>query len=332
MVKIAVVGAGAWGNNLVRNYASVPGGELYAVCDTDPARLARLARLYPGTKMTGDLDEVLSDPQVDGVVIAAPAVLHYEIAKKSLLAGKHTYVEKPLALRVEHAEELVELSKRQGRILMVGHLLEYHPAVVYLKKLVDSGELGRIYYIYSQRVNLGKIRSDENALWSFAPHDVSIILMLLGKGPKRVAASGQAYLQKGIEDVVFLIMHFDDGVMAQVQVSWLDPHKIRRTTVVGSKKMVVFDDQEATEKIKIYDKGVKGGEVLPYGLQLRFGDIHVPWMDMTEPLAIECRHFVECIAEGGKTPRTDGEDGLRVVRVLDAAQRSLRSGGAPVDL
>ena len=332
MVKIAVVGAGAWGRNLVRNYATVPGGGLYACCDTDPKQREKLARQYPGAKVTGNLDEVLSDPAVDGVVIAAPAVAHYELAKKSLLAGKHTYVEKPLTLRVEHAEELVELSHKQGRILMVGHLLEYHPAVLYLKKLIDSGELGKVYYLYSQRVNLGKIRSDENALWSFAPHDISIILMLLGKAPTRVLASGQAYLQKKIEDVVFLIMHFDDGVMAQIQVSWLDPHKIRRTTVVGSRKMVVFDDQEATDKIKIYDRGVKeAGEVVSYGLQVRFGDIHVPWMDMTEPLAIECKQFVDSIREG-VPPRTDGEDGLRVVRVLDAAQRSLDSGGASVEL
>ncbi len=249
-----------------------------------------------------------------------------------LEAGKDVYVEKPLTLEVAHAEELCKLAKERNLILMVGHLLLYHPGVQYMKKMVTDGTLGEVYYIYCQRVNLGKVRKDENALWSFAPHDLSVVLHLLGMEPTDVCARGSDFLQKGIEDVVFVDLKFPGGKMAHVHVSWLDPHKLRKFTVVGSQKMVVFDDMDASEKIKVYDKGVdRAGEVVAYGdsLTVRNGDILIPKISLQEPLKLECAHFVECVRDR-KKPLTDGLDGLRVVKVLDAAQRSLKNGGTPV--
>jgi predicted dehydrogenase len=331
---IAVVGTGDWGANLVRNFANVKGGKLVALCDADAKRLAKSAAQYPGVRALGDAREVADAKDIDAVVVSASAVSHYPLAKLLLEAGKDVYVEKPLTLRVDHAEELVQLANDRGRILMVGHLLLYHPAVQYLKRMVDGGALGDVLYIYSQRVNLGKVRKDENALWSFAPHDLSVILHLLGMEPIDVVARGSAFLQAKVEDVVFVDLRFPDGKLAHVHVSWLDPHKLRKFTVVGSQKMVVFDDMEASEKIRVYDKGVdKGGQVVPYGdaLTVRSGDILIPQISLQEPLRIECQHFVDCVRERRK-PLTDGADGLRVVRVLAAAQASLERGGAPVAL
>ena len=331
-IGIAVVGTGDWGANLVRNFASLPGARLVAVCDSDARRLQAAASRHPGVRARADVEDIAADPDVRGVVIAASAASHHALAKRLIEAAKDIYVEKPLTLRVDHAEELVALAAKNGRILMVGHLLLHHPAVRFLKDMVAKGELGDVQYVYSQRVNLGKVRRDENALWSFAPHDLSVILHLLGQEPLDVAARGSAYLQPGVEDAVFVHLRFPDGKMAHVHVSWLDPHKLRKFTVVGSKKMVVFDDMEASEKIRVYDKGVdKGGEVVGYGdsLTVRSGDIWIPKLSLQEPLRIECQHFVDCIRER-KTPLTDGRDGLRVVKVLAAAQASLESGGAPV--
>jgi predicted dehydrogenase len=276
---------------------------------------------------------VARDPEVQGAVVSASAASHYPLARTLLEAGKDVYVEKPLALEVAHAEELVRLARERSRILMVGHLLLYHPAVRYVKDLIARGDLGEVYYIYSQRVNLGKVRSDENALWSFAPHDLSVILHLLDLEPVDVVARGSAFLQSEVEDVVFVDLRFPNGRIAHVHVSWLDPHKLRKFTVVGSRKMVVFDDMEASEKVKIYDKGVEQGRIVSYGesLTVRSGDIVIPKISLQEPLAIECRHFVECVRDR-KPPLTPGEDGLRVVRVLAAAQASLEQGGAPVPL
>lgn len=331
-VGIAVVGTGDWGANLVRNFASLPGCRLVALCDSDPKRLARSAAQVPGARPVSHIDELASAGDVQGVVVSASAVSHYPLAKVLLEAGKDVYVEKPLTLQVAHAEELVRLARQKGRILMVGHLLLHHPGVRYLKAMVDRGELGDLYYIYSQRVNLGKVRKDENALWSFAPHDISVILHLLGMEPLDVVARGSAFLQGTVQDVVFADLRFPGGKMAHVHVSWLDPHKLRKFTVVGSQKMVVFDDMEASEKIRIYDKGVdKGGQVLSYddALTVRSGDIVIPRISLQEPLKIECQHFIDCVRER-KTPLTDGVDGLRVVKVLAAAQASLDQGGAPV--
>ena len=331
-IGIAVVGTGDWGANLVRNFSRLPGSRLVALCESDPQRLAKTVAQYPGTRPHAHVDEICASADIQGVVVAASAVSHFPLAKQLLEAGKDVYVEKPLTLKVRDAEELVRLARERNRILMVGHLLIYHPGVQYLKKMVDQGELGDIHYIYSQRVNLGKVRRDENALWSFAPHDLSVVLHLLDTEPIDVVARGSAFLQPKVEDVVFVDLRFPGGKLAHVHVSWLDPHKLRKFTVVGSQKMVVFDDMEASEKIRIYDKGVdRGGEIVGYGdaLTVRSGDILIPKISLQEPLTLECRHFVDCIRER-KTPLTDGNGGLRVVRVLAAAQASLEQGGAPV--
>ena len=333
-VGIAVVGTGDWGANLVRNFANLPGARLVALHDSDPQRLKKSSAQHPGARATATLDELLSATDVDAAVVAASAVSHYPLARALLEAGKDVFVEKPLALSVAHAEELVELARARGRILMIGHLLLFHPAVRYLKAMVERGELGDLFYLYSQRVNLGKVRRDENALWSFAPHDLSVILHLLGMEPIDVVARGSAFLQGSVEDVVFVDLRFPGGRLAHLHVSWLDPHKLRKFTVVGSRKMVVFDDMEASEKVKIYDKGVdRAGEVVSYGdaLTVRSGDILIPKISLQEPLRLECQHFVECVRER-RTPLTDGVSGLQVVRVLAAAQTSLEQGGAPVRL
>jgi predicted dehydrogenase len=265
-------------------------------------------------------------------VIATTASTHYDLCKAALQAGKDVYVEKPFVLYVSQAEELIRIAEQEGRILMIGHLLEYHPVMKQLKRLIDSKALGDIYYIYNQRVNLGTVRGDENALWNFAPHDISSVLYLLGKEPSDVSARGQSYLQRGIEDVVFLTLNFDGQSLAHIHVSWLDPHKIRKITIVGSKRMAVFDDLESTEKLKIYDKSAEHNtdyDTFAEYITLRFGDITIPYMKIDEPLRLECLHFLECIRER-KQPLSDGRDGLRVVKVLDAAQRSLQKNGVPI--
>ena len=331
-IGIAVVGTGDWGANLVRNFANLAGARLVTVCDADPQRLAKTAAQYPGVRAVADVADVARDPEGQGVVVAASAVSHYPLAKALLEAGKDVYVEKPLTLEVAHAEELCRLAKQKGRVLMVGHLLLYHPGVQYMKKMVADKQIGDLLYIYCQRVNLGKVRKDENALWSFAPHDLSVILHLMDQEPVDVAARGAAFLQPGVEDVVFVDLRFPSGQTAHVHVSWLDPHKLRKFTVVGTQKMVVFDDMEASEKIKVYDKGVdRAGQVVSYGdaLTVRSGDILIPKISLQEPLKLQCQHFVECVRDR-KRPLTDGLGGLRVVKVLDAAQRSLKSGGMPV--
>jgi len=326
MINIACVGAGAWGKNLVRNFATLPGARLVYCCDLDEAVLRHISSLYPGCKVTTSYKEVVKDSAVDAIVIATPSSAHYSQALQALQAGKHTYVEKPLTLDSSQAEELVSLASEKRLKLMVGHLLLYHPAIAKLKELVDAGELGEVYYLYSQRTNLGRIRSDESALWSFAPHDISVAIHLLGKEPQFVSADGQAYLQAGIEDVVFVTMHFPGAKMAHIQVSWLDPHKVRRITVVGSRKMVVFDDIETMEKLKVYDKGARVPSYDSYGdsITLRFGDIYSPRIDMTEPLRLECQHFLDCIRDD-RQPLTDGVSGLQVVRALEKAEASLRA-------
>jgi len=283
--------------------------------------------------MVENLEPIVQDPEVRGVVVASSALSHYPLSKEILQADKDVLVEKPMALSVKDAEEMIEISERRKRILMVGHLLIYHPVVDRLKDMVISGELGKVYYIYTQRVNLGVIRKDENALLSFAPHDVSVILYLLEEEPVMVTGCGESYIQKGIEDVAFLGLQFSDGKMANIHLSWLDPHKLRKITIVGSKKMVVFDDMEVSEKLKVYDKGVKNLSYDTYGeyLSLRFGDITIPSVKMTEPLRAEAEHFIHSI-ESRKEPKTGGRDGLKVVRVLMAAQESLKKKGFPVSL
>ncbi len=333
VLNVAVVGAGYWGQNLVRNFAAAQRCLLKYVCDLDAGVLALHRRRFPFVETTPDVATVLDDPQVQAVVIATPVLTHFDIARQALQAGKHVYVEKPLTLRAAEARELIELAGQTRRKLMVGHLLEYHPAVVYLKAMLDGGWLGEPYYMYTQRVNLGIVRQKENAWWSLAPHDISVVCHLLGSEPAAVAAHGQGYLQKDIEDVVFATIQFADGKMAHLHCSWLDPHKIRKMTVVGPEKMVTFDDMEATEKIRVYDKGaaVRPDLTTSYAdlISLRFGDIVIPKIAASEPLSLECQHFIDCVLDN-QPVRSDGADGLRVVQVLEAGQKSLKSHGAPV--
>ncbi len=332
MIKLAVVGVGGWGKNLARNYFQIPECDLKYICDTNAAKLKQLQAQLPGTGTCSKFDEILMDPEIQAVVVATPAPTHYTLCKAALQAGKDVYVEKPFVLNVDEAEELITIAEQKQQILMVGHLLEYHPIITQLKQMIDSGELGNVYYIYNQRVNLGTVRTDENALWNFAPHDISSILYLLGKEPTDVAARGQGYLQNGIEDVVFVTLNFNDNSMAHIHVSWLDPHKVRKITIVGSKKMAVFDDLESNEKLRIYDKGAANNSdynTFAEYISLRFGDITIPYVKIGEPLRLECEHFLECVRER-KQPLSDGYDGLRVTRVLDAAERSLKNNGIPI--
>lgn len=330
MVRVGMVGLGAWGWNVARNFATMRECQLVACCDSDVKRRESAARAWPGVKPVEDFDELLQQ-DIEAVVIASPAVTHYPLAKQAMLAGKDVFVEKPFALSVRDAEELAELGDKHNRILMVGHLLEYHPVVRRLRNMIQKNELGPVYYIYTQRVNLGRIRGDENALWSFAPHDISQILFMLDMEPTDVSARGQSYIQDGIEDVVFLSLFFENRVMAHIHLSWLDPHKVRKTTIVGQDKMAVFDDAEATEKLRIYDNHAEAPQAKSYGeaIQVRFGDILIPRVETAEPLQLECKHFIECVANR-TTPLTDSQDGLRVIRIIEAAQRSLDQDGVPV--
>jgi predicted dehydrogenase len=333
-VRIAVVGAGAWGINHVRAMSRIKGAELVMVCDSSEAALDRARALAPRARLAANLGDALSAADVDAVVLATPASDHAEQARMALNAGKHVLVEKPLALSAADAHAVVAAAETHKRLLMIGHLMLFHPAVEKLKEMIDKGELGRIFYIYALRVNLGRVRQDENALWSLAPHDVSMIEYLLSDEPESVSARGGTYLQSRIEDVVFVNLRFRSGVSAQIQVSWLDPRKERRLTIVGSQKMVEFDDVHPVEKIRIYDKGVdRPPAFTEYAqfLSIRSGDIHIPQVPMVEPLERECLHFIECVRDG-KRPLTDGYSALRVVRVLEAAQKSLESDGAPVVL
>jgi predicted dehydrogenase len=310
------------------------GAELVMVCDSCEAARARAAGIAPQARLGQDLADALAAADVDAVVLATPAKDHAEQARMVLNANKHVLVEKPIALDAADAHAVVSAAETHKRVLMVGHLMLFHPAVEKLKAMIDSGELGRIFYIYSVRVNLGRVRQDENALWSLAPHDVSMIEYLLGDEPDSVSARGGTYLQSRIEDVVFVNLRFRSGVTAQIQVSWLDPRKERRLTIVGSQKMVEFDDVHPVEKIRIYDKGVDRPptftEYAQY-LSIRNGDIHIPQIPMVEPLERQTRHFLDCITQGTR-PLTDGHSALRVVRVLEAAQKSLESDGAPVSV
>ncbi len=332
-MKLGLIGLGTWGKNLLRNFSNLPDCEVLICCDQEKEQLKKIKDIYPDYRYVQNYKEVLEDKNIDAVVIATPPESHFKIAYQAITYEKDVFVEKPMVLKVDEGEKLVRLAQDKERILMVGHIMEYHSAVLKLKEFVKNGELGDIYYLYATRVNLGKVRDIENALWSFAPHDISMILYLLTKEPKTVTATGQCYLQKkrGIEDVAFLTLHFDDGVMAHIHVSWLDPHKERKLTIVGNKKMAVFDDMRSAEKIWIYDKGVETKlDYNTYGeyLSLRFGDILIPKIDSAEPLKAECQHFLQCVKDRN-TPRSDGEDGLRVLKVLDAAQRSLQKGGTP---
>ena len=324
-----MIGAGAWGKNHVRTLAALTETELAAVCDLDPAVREQVQRQHPGVFVTDSPAALLE--RVEAVVVASTARTHAALGRAAVDAGIPALIEKPFALTVADAESLAEAAAARGVPILAGHLLEYHPVVERLRALVTEGALGTLYYLYSQRVNLGQVRPDENALWSFGPHDISVALFLLGDCPRSVTALGRSYLQPGIEDVVFLTMAFDSGVVAHAQMSWLDPHKERRLTLVGSRQMAVFDDMVPREKLRIYDKGVERPEYRSWGesLAVREGDIFIPRVSNAEPLAVQLKHFAQ-VVRGQAVPRADAADGVRVVRVLDAASRSLAQGGMPV--
>jgi predicted dehydrogenase len=323
-IRIGVAGLGYWGPNLARNFAALPGCELTWLCDPAPPARQRLAALYPQARLAAELDPLLDDPALDAVALATPVRAHAEQAVRVLESGKHCFVEKPLAQSIDEAQRAVEAAACAGRVLMVGHLLEYHPGVRKLKELSDSGELGEIYYIYGNRLNLGKLRTDENALWSLGAHDVSVLLHLAGEEPIEVIARGESFVQPGVEDVVFCFLRFASGLSAHLHLSWLDPHKERRFTLVGAQRMATFDDMAIEGKVTVYDKGFDQ-EAEGYGEYItRSGEIFCPWISNQEPLRIECEHFLTCLAEG-RTPLSDGASGLRVVRVLAQLQESLRA-------
>jgi predicted dehydrogenase len=311
MTRLAQVGLGQWGKNLARNFADL--ADLAWLCDLDDAQHDGLAQRYPQARLTSNFDDVLADESVEGVVIATPVPTHYELARRALEAGKHVFVEKPPAMRGAELEELCDLSEERGLVLMPGHLLLYHPGVKKLKEIVGSGELGDVLYVYGNRQNLGTFRTNENALWSLGVHDLSVLLYLIEEEPSDVRAHGNAFLTGGVEDVVFCYLNFPSGKMAHMHLSWLDPHKIRRITVVGNDRMAVFDDMERDRKITVYDNW-----------RTRTGDVYSPKVESTEPLRLECGHFLRLVAGEGD-PHKAARDAVPVVRALEQLQASLES-------
>lgn len=324
MINLAVIGAGNWGENHIRTLLNIKDCTLKCVCDIDKEKLEIIRRNFPFVKTTLEPNQLLEDYEINGVIIASSSDTHFSLAKLALEYNKDVLVEKPLTLDSTSAEELIRLADEKQRILMVGHLLIFHPAIKKIKALIKSGELGEIYYLYSQRLNLGSIRKKESSLWSLAPHDVSVALYLLEEEPDYISAYGESYIQSDINDVVFLNLHFPNKKIANIHISWLDPHKIRKLTIVGSKEMVVFDDMESREKIRIYDKGVENRVYDSYReyISLRFGDVLIPKLDTSEPLKLEDAHFIDCIQKRGK-PTTDGESGLKVIKILEKADKFL---------
>ncbi len=331
-VSIGVVGMNYWGPNLARNFDRLEGCRLAWICDRDEDVLARHRAAYPSGRFTTRYEDLLEDPDLDAVVIATPVPTHAALTRMALGAGKDAFVEKPLAVTGREATELAELADARQRVLMVDHLLVYHPAVQKLKDLVDGGALGKVFYLYGNRQNLGIVRADENALWSLGPHDISVMLWLVGERPAEVSATGESYLQPGVEDVVFGRIRFPSGIIGHLHLSWLDPHKMRKMTVIGAEKMVVFDDMETERKVTVYDKGpIPRTETYGEYIQVRSGDINIPKIPATEPLRIVCERFVAAVADRAPTP-SDGWAGAVVVEVLEAMSESLASSGRPVTL
>jgi predicted dehydrogenase len=331
-IRIGVVGLGYWGPNVVRNMSRV--ADLAWCCDLSAENRERYAPQYPQARFTGNFDDLLNDPTLDAIAVASSVPTHHPLGLRALAAGKHVFIEKPLAASVADARELVEAAESAGRRLMVGHLLLFHPALGAVRSLIDSGELGDIYYLYGNRVNLGQVRADENALWSLGAHDVAVLLDLVGERPIEAQARGECYVRPGIEDVVFGYLKFPSGAVAHLHLSWLDPNKMRRLTVVGSQRMVVFDDMETDRKVTIYDKSAsRSPSTDSYGeyVSVRFGDISIPRIANDEPLRLECQEFVDAIAEE-REPRCNGREGLAVVEVLEAMQASLDDGGRVMKL
>src|SRR5919199_374921 len=320
MTRVGLAGLGYWGPNLARNFDEI--ADLAWLCDLSPQLRERYAPRYPQARLTADFDEMLADRELEAVVIATPVVTHYELAKRALEAGKHVFVEKPPALSAAEAEDLVATAEERGVVLMPGYLLLYHPAVRKLKELIDSDELGDVFYLYGNRQNFGQIRRDENALWSLGAHDLSVILHLVGEEPAETWARGESFLRPGVEDVVFCFLRFASGKVAHMHLSWLDPHKMRKMTVVGSEKMAVFDDMELERKVTIYDKAPEQPSASYGEWRTRTGDIFSPKIPNDEPLRLECRHFLDLVARGPGDHR-EAWDGLAVVRALEQLQDSL---------
>ena len=342
MINVGVIGCGYWGPNIVRNFRQIDNCNLKWCSDLSESRIKHMKGLYPSIKFTKDYNDILNDKEIGAVVIATPVSTHFKIGMDALMKGKHILIEKPITHSSEDAKKLIEVAAKNKKILMVDHTMEYSPAVKKIKEYIEKGELGQVLTVDMIRVNLGVFQKDVNVIWDLIPHDISILVYLLGLMPEKVISVGESYIQKSIEDDAHLTLKFKNKITAHIHVSWLDPCKIRKTTIVGRKKMLVFDDLEPTEKIRVYDKGVtieKNGIPIQnyydtfgeYQLLHRSGDIFIPKIETTEPLNNMCRHFLDCI-ENGKTPVSDGQSGLRVVRVVEAAQESLRNNSREVEI
>jgi predicted dehydrogenase len=340
MINVAVVGCGYWGPNLIRNFNSLEDCKVKIACDLDKNRLAHIKTLYSSIETTTEYDRLIEDATIDAIAIATPVHLHHEMAKRSLQAGKHTFIEKPMALSAEECKDLIRLAETQQLTIIVGHTFIYSPPVRKIKEIVNSGDLGEIQYISARRLNLGLFQTDINVTWDLAPHDISIIIYVLDRIPISVNCHGKAHVNPDIEDVTAMTLNFDNGAFATIQSSWLDPNKIREMTFVGSKRMLVYNDVEPIEKIKIYDKRVETpphyDTFAEFHYSYHYGDMYAPYIKQYEPLKLECQEFLNSIKTGSK-PQTGGLEGLQVVQILEAALESLKNNGAmvkidPVDL
>jgi len=333
MHKVGVIGCGYWGPNLIRNFVQMSRTDVKLVADLDDTRLKHMKEIYPSLETTKDFQDILDDSEIDIVAVATPVHTHFKLASDALACKKHVFIEKPIASSVAEADGLIDLSEKNARKLMVGHTFLYTSAVRKMKEIIESGELGEIFYINSQRLNLGLFQQDINVVWDLAPHDISIVLFLLGEKPQSVSVVGAPHINNAIQDVAILTMQFAENRLAFIQTSWLDPDKIRKMTVVGSKKMMVYDDVEPTEKIRIYDKGVEVPKHYDtydeFHYSYKYGDILIPKIEGSEPLRTELSHFIDCIEKDEK-PLSDGYNGLEVVRILEASQKSLDAGSIRV--
>lgn len=334
-LNIGVVGCGYWGPNLVRNFRSVPDCKVSTICDANQDRLRHVKSLYPDLDTETNYENLLNDTTLDAIVVATPVRFHFGMAKSALLAGKHVFVEKPLASSVAECEELVEIARKAGLVLMVGHTFLYSPAVRKIKEIIDNGDLGTIRYISARRLNLGLFQKDINVAWDLAPHDISIILHIMGEVPHSLNCHGTAHITRGIEDVTSMYMQFSENRSAMIQSSWLDPKKVREMTIVGSERMIVYDDVAAQEKLKIFDVRVERpphfDTFAEFHYAYHYGDLYSPYIKQDEPLKTECSHFCDCIRTS-TTPITDGVRGLEIVRLLEAASASLKINGGPINL
>ena len=335
LINVSVAGCGYWGPNLIRNFSQLPDCRVKQVCDTEENRLKHMKKLYPSVDTTMVFEDLVKDKDLDAIVVATPVHLHHELAKKSLLAGKHTFIEKPMATSSAECEELVTLAAKKKLTLMVGHTFIYSAPVRRIKEIVDSGDIGEIQYISSRRLNLGLFQKDINVTWDLAPHDISIILYFMGRPPASINCQGKAHVNKKIEDVTNMSLNFENGGFAIIHSSWLDPNKVREMIIVGSKKMIVYNDNEPLEKIKIFDKRVEApphyDTFAEFHYSYHYGDAYMPYLKQIEPLKMEAQHFLDSIRHG-KTPETSGLDGLRVVQILEASSKSLKRDGARVEI